>query len=150
MVFFLFGLVGIIITVTVIYMLWKSTSKDNTNLTSKQWWAKRRAKFNAGLIIAGISAFFAYAILGEFLIAPYDNNFEVTLFTIIFQGIGYLFMMLIANIFYNLGPYIDKHYNKTNSDQYRQRLFNLGFWFSVSLPFLIPLLIVVEYYFRFA
>jgi hypothetical protein len=123
---------------------------DSNILTSKQWWAQKRIKYNVGLIIAGITAFFAYAILGGLLIAPYVNDFEITLFTIFFQGVGYLIMMLVANIFYNLGHYVDKHYNKTNSSAFRQRLFNLGFWFSVSLPFLIPLLIVIEYFFRFA
>jgi len=121
-----------------------------TNLTIRDWWAKRRVKYNIGLIIAGFTAFIAYAILGGILIAPYDNDFEVTLFTIFFQGIGYLFMMLVANLFYNLGPYVDKQYNKDNSEAFRQRLFNFGFWFSVAIPFLIPILIVVEYFVRFA
>ncbi len=123
---------------------------QNTNLALSEWWAKRRVKYNIGLIIAGFTAFIAYAILGGILIAPYDNDFEVTLFTILFQGIGYLFMMLVANLFYNLGPYVDKQYNNDNSEAFRQRLFNFGFWFSVGLPFLIPTLIVVEYFIRFA
>jgi hypothetical protein len=123
---------------------------DDTNVTIKQWWAKKRAKYNAGLIIAGFTAFIAYVILSGILIAPFDNNFEVTLFTIVFQGVGYLFMMLIANLFYNLGPLIDRHYNKNNTEEFRERLFNFGFRFSVGLPFLIPISIVVEYFIRFA
>ena len=125
-------------------------NKNAYTLTSKEWWAKKRAKYNWRLLIAGFTAFVAYAILGELLIAPYDNAFEVTLFTIFFQGIGYLFMMLIANLFYNLGHFVDIKYNKDNSEVFRQQLFNLGFWFSVGLPFLIPILIVVEYFIRFA
>jgi hypothetical protein len=120
------------------------------NQTQSHWWAKRRIKYNAGLVIAGISAFILYAILGSLLIAPHDNEFEITLFTIFFQGIGYLFMMAIANLFYGLGAYVDRHYNKTNDEQFRQRLFNLGYWFSFALPFLIPLLIVVEYFIDYA
>lgn len=115
-----------------------------------QWWAKKRMKYNIGLIIAGFTAFLTYAILGGILIAPYDNDFEVTLFTMFFQCIGYLFMMLLANLFYSLGPLIDKHYNKDNREAFRLRLYNLGYWFSVGLPFLIPALIVVEYFIRFA
>ena len=106
-----------------------SRENQNSNLIIKDWWGKRRLKYNLGLIIAGLTAFILYTILGEFLIAPYDTTFQVTLFTIFFQGVGYLFMMLIANLLYYLGPYVDKQYNKNNSNTFRQRLFNFGFWF---------------------
>ncbi len=128
----------------------KQENIDNNSLTRKQWWAKKRIKYNWGLVVAGFAAFIAYAILGGILIAPYDNDFEVTLFTMFFQGIGYLFMVLIANLFYNHGPYVDNRFNKDNSNSFRERLFNLGYWFSVGLPFFIPILIVVTYFIRFA
>ncbi|WP_210463374.1 hypothetical protein [Rufibacter roseolus] len=124
--------------------------KINDSLASREWWSNKRGKYNLALVVAGVTAFFAYAILGGLLIAPYDYNFEITLFTIFFQGIGYLFMMLIANIFYNLGYIVDKNFNKDNSQSYRQSLYKLGLWFSVGLPFLVPILIIVEYFVRFA
>ena len=114
-------------------------------LSSKDWWKARRLKYNKGLVIAGVTAFICYAILGEFLILPYDKEYEISLFTIFFQGIGYLFMIGIANIFYNLGHWTDKHFNKDDRQTFRQRLFNFGFWFSCGLPFLIPILTVVVY-----
>lgn len=111
----------------------------------KEWWSKRRFKYNTGLVIAGISAFVLYAILGIALIAPKNPEFEITLFTTFFQGIGYLFMMGIANLLYGLGPLADRLYNKKDDQEYRVRLFNLGFWFSCSLPFLIPLGVIIAY-----
>jgi len=149
---FLLVLLACIVAVAAVYFQKDNSlpTLNNTNVTINKWWAKKRAKYNAGLIIAGFTAFIAYVILGGILIAPHDNDFEVTLFTIVFQGVGYLFMMLIANLFYNLGPFVDRHYNKNNTEEFRQRLFNFGFWFSVGLPFLIPILIVVEYFIRFA
>ncbi|MFM2225242.1 MAG: hypothetical protein RJA07_1444 [Bacteroidota bacterium] len=114
-------------------------------LPSKDWWTNRRRKYNIGLVIAGITAFICYAILGSYLIAPYDNEFEITLFTIFFQGVGYLIMMAIANLFYNLGYWADKNFNKDNSEKFRQRVFSLGFCFSCGLPFLIPMLTIVIY-----
>lgn len=123
---------------------------ENIQQTSRKWWASRRLKYNKGLVIAGITAFIFYAVLGEILIMPYDSEFEITLFTIAFQGIGYLFMMLIANLFYNLGHIADNMFNKDNSDQFRKRLFNFGYWFSFGLPFLIPTMIVVMYIFEFS
>jgi len=118
--------------------------EDNTPDVTR-WWSERRRKYNKGLVIAGFTAFIAYAVLGELLIAPYDRYFEITLFTTLFQGIGYLFMVLVANLFYNLGPFLDKHFNTKNSNFFRNSLFYLGFWFSVGLPFLIPAMIIVEY-----
>ncbi|MDR1667776.1 MAG: hypothetical protein LBS03_08840, partial [Bacteroidales bacterium] len=37
--------------------------KDNIQ-SSKEWWARQRYKYNKGLVIAGISAFILYAVLG--------------------------------------------------------------------------------------
>lgn len=106
------------------------------------WWSQRRLRYNIGLIVAGIIAFILYAILGEILIAPHDINFEVTLFTTAFQGIGYLIMIGLANLMYFLGPLFDKLFNKRNNERFRKTLFEVGFWFSVALPFTIPVIIV--------
>jgi hypothetical protein len=123
---------------------------ENIQLKNKQWWESRRLKYNKGLVIAGITAFILYAILGEILIVPFYSEFEITVFSTVFQGIGYLFMMLIANLFYNLGNIIDDIFNKDNSEQFRKRLFNFGYFFSSGLPFLIPTLILIMYIFKFS
>ena len=125
-------------------------AKEDIDEASKEWWNSRRSKYNLGLVITGISAFILYCILGIFLIAPHDLNFEITIFSILFQGIGFLIMILLANICYQFGFIIDKTFNKTNSEKYRERLFNFGYYFSISLPLLVPLMIVVEYFVRFA
>lgn len=117
-----------------------------TLIEKKEWWSRRRLYYNNGLALAGIFAFILYAILSEILIAPYDPDYEISLFTILFQGIGYLFMMGVANIFYNLGYYIDRKYNKNDVGKFRLNLFRLGFWFSISLPFLIPLITIIQYF----
>lgn len=41
----------------------------NQQLTSRQWWASRRSKYNKGLVVAGVTAFFTYAIVGSILFA---------------------------------------------------------------------------------
>jgi hypothetical protein len=115
----------------------------------KKWWSDRRTKYNIGLVIAGIVAFICYVIVGVNFIMPYDQHFEITLFEIVAQGIGYLIMMLIANLFYNLGYWADKNYNKTNSEQFRKRVYNIGFWFSFGLPFLIPISLLIQYFIEF-
>ncbi|MDO3641601.1 hypothetical protein [Mucilaginibacter sp. L3T2-6] len=54
----------------------------------RQWWWSKRLKYNIGLIISGFVAFMLYCLLGEAIIAP-KEEFEVTLFTIFFQGRAY-------------------------------------------------------------
>jgi hypothetical protein len=125
---------------------------ENSNLTNSQirkWWSERRLLYNFGLVVSGITAFILYVILGETLIMPRDPEFEITFSTIFFQGIGYLVMMVFANLFYFLGAKHDIYFNKENSHKFRINLFNLGFWFSVSLPFTVPLMIVISSFFNY-
>lgn len=126
--------------------------KETSNLTESQiknWWSKKRTNYNLGLFLSGILAFVLYVILGVNLIMPYDDDFEITLFTIVPQGIGYLIMILTANLLYSLGVSCDLKHNKENTERFRKNLFRLGFWFSVSLPFLAPLMILISYFLEF-
>lgn len=124
---------------------------EQKQISNKDWWNHKRKRYNVGLVLAGISAFILYAILGSILIAPHDVlGFEITIFTIFFQGIGYLLFMLLANVFYTLGIALEEILNKKNNPVLRKRLYNLGFWFSISLPFLAPVMIVVEYIINYA
>jgi hypothetical protein len=123
-----------------------SESTFDAELSKAKWWKSKRRKYNIGLVTAGIIAFIIYAILASFLIEPYDKDFEISLFTIGLQGFGYLIMIGAANLFYNLGPWADNNYNKDNDPKFRQKLFNLGFWFSFSLPFVIPVLVIITYW----
>lgn len=125
---------------------------SSSNLTKSQiieWWSDKRYLNNLGIILSGIIAFIFYVIVGVNFIMPYDEEFEITLFTIAFQGIGYLIMIVIANLFYSLGVTEDLNNNKENTDNFRKNLFNLGFWFSVSLPFLAPFWLLVSYFLEF-
>jgi len=125
---------------------------ENSNLTNSQireWWSERRLLYNFGLVVSGISAFILYVILGVTLIMPHDPEFELTLLPIILQGIGYIIMMLFANLFYNLGLIADLDTNKENLMIVRRRIFNIIFWLPVSSPFLVPLMIVISYFLNF-
>jgi len=111
---------------------------------SKEWWWSKRLKYNKGLLIAGFIAFMLYCFLGPIIIAPHEE-FEETLFTIAFQGFGYIVMMGIANLFYTLGWIADISFNKSKSLQFRERLFALGYWFSFALPILLILSVMVRF-----
>lgn len=99
------------------------------------WWEARRIRYNIGLIIAGITAFICYVGAEAVL----DTGAEITVVWVIFDAFGYLFMMLIANICYFLGPVAEKLLRPKDVDRFRKVAYGLGFWFSCALPFSIPL-----------
>lgn len=111
---------------------------------SKKWWSSQRLRYNKGLLIAGFIAFLLYCILGEIIIAPHEE-FEETIFEATFKGGLYLWMIIIANIFYNIGGTIDEYFNKNNSQSFREKLFAIGYWFSFSLPILLILSVMVRF-----
>lgn len=114
-----------------------------------RWWAKKRKLYNIGIALSGCISFLCYVVLGIMLIMPFDANFEITLFTIFFQLVGFILMMLIVNICFNLGYFIDHNFFKLNQERSRKRLFLIGFYFSILLPFCIPLSLIITYFFYY-
>jgi hypothetical protein len=124
-----------------LYRSQKEMSDFSTN--RRDWWRERRKKYNLGLIVAGIIAYICYlAVLSVFHSDDRLADVEITVFTILFQGLGYLVMMLVANLLYNLGSLAESVCKPRHPEQFRTTLFNLGFWFSVSLPFIVPVLLL--------
>ena len=111
---------------------------SDTNLTAYQWWEARRLRYNIGLVVAGTLAFIAYLIVLHSF-SDRIPDIEITLFTILFQGIGYLFFMVVANVFYFLGALSERLPRLRDLESHRRLSYALGFWFSVALPFLIPI-----------
>lgn len=66
---------------------------------------------------------------------------EITIFTILFQAIGYAVAMLIANGFYSLGAIVERRVAQGNIDRYRRYAYWSGVCFSVALPLTIPALV---------
>lgn len=110
----------------------------------KQWWFYKRVKYNRGLIAGGILAFIIYCVLAS--ITPPNDEFEINLFTIIILGTMYLIAMVLANILYTLGSITDLLFNKTNSQDFRELLFALGYWFSVIIPSVIISNSFIQYF----
>jgi peptidoglycan/LPS O-acetylase OafA/YrhL len=104
------------------------------------WWRARRFRYNVALVVAGILAFVAYVAVCVTLL-PKDAEVEITLFTILFQGVGYLFMIGVANVCYFIGPLSERFVRPAEPERYRLICYRLGFWFSVLLPFSIPALL---------
>ena len=114
-----------------------------------RWWERRRLRYNIGLIAAGALAFIAYAAVilrfGDVINATdLSQADEFSGFTLVFQGIGYLFMMFVANICFFLEPLSEWWLHPQDVATYRKVAFRLGFWCSFALPFTTPVLLLVN------
>ena len=120
--------------------IWKSDSR-------KEWWRRKRLHYNLGLIVSGILAFIIYIIIIESVVLKSEKRWEgeLTIFSIVFQGIGYLIMMGVANLFYYLGPISELLIKPKNAENYRNLTYRIGYWFSCSIPFLVPTLLFIEF-----
>lgn len=108
---------------------------------SRAWWQARRGRYNLALVATGMFAFVGYCGAVEICIARNsDPDAEITLFTMAFQAVGYLFAMAIANVCYGLGPLAERIIRPRNAERFRRRLFAAGLLFSVMLPLSIPVL----------
>ena len=101
------------------------------------WWQNHRLAYNLCLVVAGLTAYAAYCAV-VWSNCPAVDTAEITIFTTLAQGIGYLFAMALANVCYFLGPVSEKLFHPTNLERYRRVTFSLGVAFSVALPFLVP------------
>jgi len=104
------------------------------------WWESRRFHYNVGLVLAGVLAFLCYATVCYTLLPRVLDacEIEVNVFTTLFQGVGYLFMMGIANVCYFLGPLSERLFRPRNVERYRRICYRIGFWGSVFVPFSVP------------
>lgn len=114
------------------------------DVDASTWWGERRLRYNAGLVVAGVLGFVAYALAVDRCInLRVPGDWEITAFTTLFQAFGYLVTMAIANLCYYLGPLSERMVRPKNLDLYRKITFGLGFWFSVLLPFTPSVLLFV-------
>lgn len=114
----------------------------SSQISAKEWWGKRRFRYNLGLVVAGILAFACYLGVVDWGISTGAMpEAEITLFTTAFQGMGYLLMVVVANGCYSLGAFSERIVVPSNLERYRRIAFRLGFGFSVLLPFSIPALL---------
>jgi hypothetical protein len=113
---------------------------------ARDWWERRRFRYNIGLVIAGLLAFACYvAVVDRGISAGAMPCAEITLFTTAFQAVGYLFMIGVANVCYFAGPLSETMIKPTSVDRYRRVTFQFGLWLSVLLPFTVPVLVAWSY-----
>lgn len=114
---------------------------NNLNLSAWQWWEYRRLRYNVGLLLAGLLAFVLYLAVYFTFGNRLPMEVDVTIFTVIFHGIAFAFYVFAASVFYCLGAFSERLPRMRSLESHRQISFAFGFWLSVALPFLEPLLL---------
>ena len=120
---------------------------EDDYLSPFEWWNDRLLHYNFSLVLAGIFAFLFYAVVIEKSRGVIPDA-EITIFTIFFQGIAYLFMIGLANLCFFGGPILEMLVKPKNIGRFRRIAYRLGYWFSVLLPFSIPVLLLYFVLFR--
>lgn len=115
-------------------------------LDAWSWWETRRLRYNLALAVAGWLAWGGYAAaiwgLGPYARLEVDEG-EITLFTVLIQGVAYLIVMGAANVCFLLGPLAETIIKPADTDRFRRRAFAMGFWGSAALPFAFPALVTL-------
>ena len=114
---------------------------DRNKISTNQWWYQRRFHYTISLICAGFLSFISYATI-IFTNEDIIPDTEITIFTTIFQGIGYLIMIGVANICFYVGPISERFINPKDVKHFRVITYRIGYWFSILLPFSIPALLL--------
>lgn len=105
------------------------------------WWAARRLRYTVTLAVAGVAAFLLYTIVVWSSMDELGPEAEITLFTTIFQGVGGLVFLGLANVCYGLGPLLERMVPERCVGGYRRWAYRAGLWFSCALPFAVPILL---------
>lgn len=125
----------------------RRTEKMNAEITNDsdssawQWWERRRLHYNVGLLLAGLSSFVLYLAVYFTFGSRLPMEIDVTIFTVIFHGLAFAFYVFVANVFYCLGALSERLPRMRTLESHRRTTFALGFWLSVALPFLEPILL---------
>lgn len=104
------------------------------------WWESRRLGYNLGLAAAGWAAYGVdvglYYAFGQPIWSTWREAVALTLLL----GAGFLIVMGAANVLFLLGAWTESFLAPPDVGAFRRQAYSLGFWGSVALPFVFPLL----------
>jgi hypothetical protein len=103
------------------------SAKAPPQVLAKEWWGRRRLRYNVGLLLGGLLAFAAQAAViswGIFKGAIPPRPDPDATFMVLLDGIAYLLMMGLANMFYFLGECSEGIIKPADYDRYRRITFS--------------------------
>jgi len=105
------------------------------------WWNGKRPLYNAILVGSALLSFIAFTAIMELWPSRLPPETEITLFTLVFQAVGFLVALGIANLCYCLGPIAERILHPARPERFRLWAFTAGSLFS-AVPILTPPLVL--------
>jgi hypothetical protein len=103
------------------------------------WWQARRLKYNLALACSGLAAYGLFVALFFAFGSPLWKTWQDALSMTLLMGVGFLVAMGAANVCYVLGPIMESLVKPEDPERYRRTTWAMGFWGSIALPFVVPL-----------
>lgn len=112
----------------------RAESETMEKVGLKAWWSSKRSLFNRILLSAALSSFLSL-LLVSWVLESRLPCLEITLFSVLMGGMLLLFCLVLANIFYNLGPHLESLISPAESLWFRRITFVAGTLLCVVLIF---------------
>lgn len=103
-----------------------------------------RIKYNKGIVISGIVSFILVILIDEFIAQPRGIDFEITIFTIVIQGILFCLYLSVANLIFSFGKMLEQIIKPNEPIKFRIRSFKIGFYLFCSIPLFVPILLLIK------
>lgn len=103
------------------------------------WWQARRLRYNLILASAGWVCYGLAVALNYAFSHPVWKDWRGGLGMTLFLGTAYLVVMGFANVFYLLGPALERSVEPAGLDRYRRTAWAMGTWGSLAVPATFPL-----------
>ena len=99
--------------------------------------------YNAGLVVAGMSALTLLAVGLEFSKCR-GPDLENAPLNLVYLAAGYFAAMGVANLLYSIGPLIEARLEPDRVARFRRWAFGSGFAISVALPLAVPMVFLAR------
>lgn len=101
--------------------------------TAWSWWESRRLRYNIGLVVAGWAGF---GLQAAALVLWSMEDVDLA-YLALWQGLIYVFYLVIANIAYLLGAFAEAIIKPSPVEAYRTYAWRLGFLAVIGLPLIV-------------
>jgi hypothetical protein len=119
-----------------------SSVSDTNGVPARDWWRRRRLRYNVGLAAAAVVACASYILvcLWSAHLPPFARGISTgsLLSTASFFGVLWLVVATVGNAGYTLGPWVERRVRPGNVRRYRRVAFGLGYGLSVLPLFILP------------
>jgi len=104
------------------------------------WWQAKRLRYNLSLAGAAWAAYFLMVGESQAFGHPVWEGVGGAISMTIFCGAGWLVVTGFANVAFLLGPALESWLKPSDTARYRQSAWRMGFWGSLAVPFIFPVL----------